>query len=271
MPFLTETDYKNGLLPETVEVKITITADEDESLTRTYGDKQIFVGLNTKKEAVESTFAVELATESELIDVYNGVTYTVEADGTVAVNIPGNIDGGTVILVPAESVEEPVDPEVPVNPEEPVDPEEPGDIDTPIVGRLDLIRASLDSLTNAVENLSTENPAIIEELTSIWAEYDRLRKSGDATDSELDALTARIAALLAIVNEYSDDEVTHTETDTESDSVTDVDADSEITDKKDDLPPTGETNNLMFALLGFVFIGGGTALALTFKKKEQID
>ncbi len=34
MPFLTETDYKNGLLPEIAEVKITITADEDESLAR---------------------------------------------------------------------------------------------------------------------------------------------------------------------------------------------------------------------------------------------
>lgn len=34
MPFITETDYKNGLLPSNSEVKITITADEDESIEK---------------------------------------------------------------------------------------------------------------------------------------------------------------------------------------------------------------------------------------------
>ena len=94
----------------------------------------------------------------------------------------------------------PVDPEKPEVPVDPEKPEEPSETDTSIVDRLNIIRDSLDRLTNAVESLPTKNPAIIEELTSIWAEYDRLRESGDATDSELDALAARIAALLEIVN-----------------------------------------------------------------------
>ena len=215
-----------------------ITGDDESGYSvfaRTYEDKQIFVGLNTTEEAVNSTFTVDLVAGSEVIDVYNDVTYTVAADGTVEVNIPGNVDGGTVILVPAG-------------------PETPG---PSINDRLDVIRDSLNNLKDAVEKLPTENPAIIEELNSIWAEYDRLRESGDATDAGLDALAARIAALLAIVDD--------TEPDAGSDST------DEEAEEDDGLPPTGETNNLMIVLFGLVFIGGGTALAFTFKKKERTD
>ena len=81
-------------------------AGDDESgysvFTRTYEDKQIFVGLNTNEEAVNSTFTVDLVAGTEVIDVYNDGTYVVAADGTVTIDIPGNADGGTVILVAVE-------------------------------------------------------------------------------------------------------------------------------------------------------------------------
>lgn len=52
MPFLTEMDYKNGLLPEIAEVKITITADEDESLSRAVERvKEIIKGVSMITEA----------------------------------------------------------------------------------------------------------------------------------------------------------------------------------------------------------------------------
>ena len=63
------------------------------------------------------------------------------------------------------------------------------------------------------------------------------------------------------------------DTETETDEETDAGSDSTDEDPEEDdgLPPTGETNNLMIALFGLVFIGGGTALAFTFKKKERTD
>ena len=63
------------------------------------------------------------------------------------------------------------------------------------------------------------------------------------------------------------------DTETETDEETDAGSDStdEEAEEDDLLPPTGETNNLMIALFGLVFIGGGTALAFTFKKKERTD
>lgn len=63
---------------------------------------------------------------------------------------------------------------------------------------------------------------------------------------------------------------------TEVEDGSDTDSNGDGTTEEDkgaaeDLPATGETNNLIFALLGLVFIGGGTALAFTFKKKERTD
>ena len=52
MPFISETDYKNGLLPEKIEMKITITADEDESLERaTKRVKEIVEGVSIITQA----------------------------------------------------------------------------------------------------------------------------------------------------------------------------------------------------------------------------
>ncbi|WP_373821001.1 alpha-amylase family glycosyl hydrolase, partial [Jeotgalibaca porci] len=245
---------------------------------RTYGNEQIFVGLNTNEDAVESTFAVNstsnarvstfalgLAAGSEVIDVYNDVTYVVAADGTVTIDIPGNADGGTVILVAGDTVEEPVDPE------EPVEPETPGD------DRLDKIANRLEDLETAIDEITTNNLALVEELNVIRAEYERLRGLDAVTDAKIADLLARIAALEAIVADIGSESL-GTGTDTPgvggeeadgSDTDDSTEEDAATDSEEDNLPLTGETNSLMVSIIGLVFIGSGVALAFTFKKDER--
>ncbi|MBY9080423.1 S-layer homology domain-containing protein [Paenibacillus sp. HN-1] len=58
----------------------------------------VYVGLNTATEAKTAEFTVSYPAGTVLADKYNGVDYTVDAQGRVNVSLPSRDDGGTVIL-----------------------------------------------------------------------------------------------------------------------------------------------------------------------------
>lgn len=72
-------------------------------VSRSYGKTTLYVGMNIKDTAKEVKVPVSLAAGTKVKDLYSGATYTVGSDKTVAVTIPAAKDGGTVILVEADS------------------------------------------------------------------------------------------------------------------------------------------------------------------------
>lgn len=85
----------------------TVVAGSDEEgydvVSRSYGGTTLYVGMNIKDTAKEVKVPVSLAAGTKVKDLYSGATYTVGSDKTVAVTIPAAKDGGTVILVEADS------------------------------------------------------------------------------------------------------------------------------------------------------------------------
>ena len=66
--------------------------------SRSYEDETIYIGLNTSIEEGEVNFEVEHKPGTMLKDEYNKQFYEVSDDQTVEILLPGNPDGGTVIL-----------------------------------------------------------------------------------------------------------------------------------------------------------------------------
>ena len=80
----------------------TVVADSGngyEIFSRSYKDKTLYVGVNVWGDAREATFFAPGAAGSVYTDLYSGKTYTVAADGSLTISIPGAQDGGTAILV----------------------------------------------------------------------------------------------------------------------------------------------------------------------------
>ncbi len=65
---------------------------------RNYEGESIYVALNPTTDPITTTFAVDLDEGTFLKDLYQDVFYEVEANQEVSIEIPGNADGGTVIL-----------------------------------------------------------------------------------------------------------------------------------------------------------------------------
>ncbi|WP_062352225.1 alpha-amylase family glycosyl hydrolase [Bacillus kwashiorkori] len=78
-------------------------SNEEELLItkREYNDESIFVGFNISEKEKEATFTVDYPAKTVLTDLYNERNYTVGEDKTITVKIPGNSDGGTIVLVKA--------------------------------------------------------------------------------------------------------------------------------------------------------------------------
>ena len=77
--------------------------------SRSFEDETIYIGLNTSIEETEANFQVAHEPGTVLKDEYNDKLYEVAENQTVDVHLPGNPEGGTVILavtdeeLPAES------------------------------------------------------------------------------------------------------------------------------------------------------------------------
>ncbi|MFC3899505.1 pullulanase [Aliicoccus persicus] len=67
--------------------------------SRNWEDEQVLVGLNIGEDAVVSSFEVDFEAGTELMDLYNDVSYVVDDDQMVEIEIPGNVEGGTAVLV----------------------------------------------------------------------------------------------------------------------------------------------------------------------------
>lgn len=72
--------------------------------SRSYEDETIYIGLNTSIEEGEVNFEVEHEPGTMLKDEYNDVIYEVDESGQVKILLPGNPDGGTVILATTDEV-----------------------------------------------------------------------------------------------------------------------------------------------------------------------
>ena len=69
-----------------------------EVFARSYQGETIYVGTNVWGDAKQVTFYVDGGAGSTYTNLYDGKTYTVSAEGTVTVTIPGAANGGTVVL-----------------------------------------------------------------------------------------------------------------------------------------------------------------------------
>ena len=100
-------DY-SALLSKGTRKNIATSNDEGYSVfERAYDGNALTVALNVKDAAKTVTIPVDLATGTEVKDLYSGATYTVGSDKTVAVTIPAAKDGGTVILAEVKKTEDP--------------------------------------------------------------------------------------------------------------------------------------------------------------------
>ncbi len=66
--------------------------------SRNFEDDTIYIGLNTSTEATETSFQVSHEPGTVLKDEYTDALYEVQDDRTLEVKLPGNAEGGTVIL-----------------------------------------------------------------------------------------------------------------------------------------------------------------------------
>ena len=73
--------------------------DGYEIFARSYEDEKVYVAVNVWGDDAKAKFYVPGATGSVYTDLYSGKTYTVAADGSITVTIPGAAKGGTAILV----------------------------------------------------------------------------------------------------------------------------------------------------------------------------
>ncbi|MCR2806907.1 alpha-amylase family glycosyl hydrolase [Paenibacillus soyae] len=68
------------------------------AFNKSYNNENIVTIINTKNEAVSVTLDAPFAPGTKVEDEYSGRTYTVSADGKLAVQVPSRSGGGTVIL-----------------------------------------------------------------------------------------------------------------------------------------------------------------------------
>ena len=92
-------NYSEVFAKGTRTAVVTDSGEGYEVFSRSYKDKTLYVGVNVWGDARETTFYVAGAAGSVYTDLYSGKTYTVKADGSLTISIPGAQDGGTAILV----------------------------------------------------------------------------------------------------------------------------------------------------------------------------
>lgn len=68
------------------------------AFNKAYGGENIVTVINTAETPVSVTLSVPFLAGTTAVNEYGGETYTVSAEGTITVQVPGRADGGTAIL-----------------------------------------------------------------------------------------------------------------------------------------------------------------------------
>ena len=227
---------------------------------RTHAEETVFVGLNTNEEAAESTFDVNLASGTEVTDIYNDVTYTVSDEQTLTVDLPGNVAGGTAILIAGDVEEIPEEPE--------------GSEEIDVTELEDLISEAEDYIESEQEYTQETIAALEEAITDASVVSSEITTEEELTEALADLQTA-IDGLVAVEDSGTvlpGEEDAEKEPEEAVDEAVNDENEEDKSDREeegDDLPETGETSNLSLYILGFVLIGGGLVLIVKLRKVKE--